>query len=209
MNYAELTANINDKCEYTFTDDQIKLFVQNAEQSIYNMVQIPSLRKNVSGTMTASQQYLTLPADYLWGYSLAVIDSNGNYTYLINKDVNFIREAYPNATSTGLPKHYAYFDEDSFLLGPTPDDAYITELHYGYYPESIVTAGTTWLGDEFDTALFNGAMVEAGSFLKFEPDVLALYEKLYTQALTLLKNLGDGKQREDAYRSGQYRQPVT
>ena len=209
MNYTELKANIEDKCETAFTDDQLKLFVQNAEQAIYNMVQIPALRKNVSGTMTAAQPYLSVPEDFLWSYSLAVINADGVYTYLINKDVNFIREAYPNPASTGLPKHYAYFDEDSLILGPNPDDAYITELHYGYYPESIVTAGTTWLGEEFDTALFNGAMVEAGSFLKQEPDVIDGYAKLYSQALTLLKNLGDGKLREDTYRSGQFKQPVT
>ena len=209
MNYTELTQNINDKCEYAFTAAQLKLFVQNAEQSVYNTVQIPALRKNVSGNMTTAQPYLSTPDDFLWGYSLAVVDSNGAYTYLINKDVNFIREAYPNPTSTGAPRHYAYFDKDSFLLGPTPDSAYTTELHYGYYPESIVTAGTTWLGDEFDTALFNGAMMEAASFLKQDADVIAGYEKLYLQAITLLKNLGDGKLREDTYRSGQYKQPVT
>tara|TARA_R110000796_G_scaffold29278_1_gene79253 strand:- start:139 stop:768 length:630 start_codon:yes stop_codon:yes gene_type:complete len=209
MNYTELTQNINDKCEYAFTAVQLKLFVQNAEQSVYNTVQIPALRKNVSGNMTTAQPYLSTPDDFLWGYSLAVVDSNGAYTYLINKDVNFIREAYPNPTSTGAPRHYAYFDKDSFLLGPTPDSAYTTELHYGYYPESIVTAGTTWLGDEFDTALFNGAMMEAASFLKQDADVIAGYEKLYLQAITLLKNLGDGKLREDTYRSGQYKQPVT
>tara|TARA_R110000868_G_scaffold244061_2_gene500207 strand:- start:1692 stop:2321 length:630 start_codon:yes stop_codon:yes gene_type:complete len=209
MNYTELTQNINDKCEYAFTAAQLKLFVQNAEQSVYNTVQIPALRKNVSGNMTTAQPYLSTPDDFLWGYSLAVVDSNGAYTYLINKDVNFIREAYPNPTSTGAPRHYAYFDKDSFLLGPTPDSAYTTELHYGYYPESIVTAGTTWLGEEFDTALFNGAMMEAASFLKQDADVIAGYEKLYLQAITLLKNLGDGKLREDTYRSGQYKQPVT
>tara|TARA_R110002153_G_scaffold80633_1_gene204780 strand:- start:1068 stop:1697 length:630 start_codon:yes stop_codon:yes gene_type:complete len=209
MNYTELTQNINDKSEYAFTAAQLKLFVQNAEQSVYNTVQIPALRKNVSGNMTTAQPYLSTPDDFLWGYSLAVVDSNGAYTYLINKDVNFIREAYPNPTSTGAPRHYAYFDKDSFLLGPTPDSAYTTELHYGYYPESIVTAGTTWLGEEFDTALFNGAMMEAASFLKQDADVIAGYEKLYLQAITLLKNLGDGKLREDTYRSGQYKQPVT
>jgi len=129
--------------------------------------------------------------------------------YLINKDVNFIREAYPNATSTGLPVHYAYFNDDAFIVGPTPDSGYSVELHYGYYPESIVTAGTTWLGNEFDSALLNGALVEAIRFMKGEPDLVALYERLFVQTLGLLKNLGDGKLREDAFRSGQLRVPVT
>ncbi len=209
MNYAELTANINDTCEYTFTDDQMKLFVQQAEQNIYNTVQITALRKNVDGNFTANQKYLTTPTDFLWSYSVAVIDADGNFTYLINKDVSFIREAFPNPTDTGLPKYYAYFDDNSFIVGPTPDTAYAAELHYGYYPESIVTAGNTWLGDEFDTALFNAALVEAARFLKKEQDIVANYDKMYRQSLMLLKNLGDGKQREDAYRSGQYKQPVS
>jgi hypothetical protein len=209
MNYEELKQNINDSCEYTFTEAQLKLFTQQAEQNIYNAVQILALRKNSTGTLTSGQQYLTMPSDFLWGYSLAVKNAAGSYTYLINKDVNFIREAYPNTSSTGLPKHYAYFNDDSFILGPTPDESYIVELHYGYYPESIVTAGTTWLGDEFDTALFNAALVEAARFLKKEADVIANYGKMYAQSIALLKNLGDGKQREDAYRSGQFKQPVT
>ena len=144
-------------------------------------------------------------------YSLAVIDTDGEYHYLLNKDVNFIREAYPknNVASRGRPKHYANFDDSAFILGPTPDLSYSTELHYGYYPESIVTAGTTWLGNEFDSALLNGALVEAIRFMKGEQDMVALYERLYVQAIGLLKNLGDGKLRQDAYRSGQVRIPVS
>jgi hypothetical protein len=172
-------------------------------------VQIPALRKNVTGSVTASNTYLDIPSDFLWSYSLAVIDGDGNYSFLINKDVNFIREAYPKATSTGLPVHYAYFNDDAFIVGPTPDSNYAVELHYGYYPESIVTAGTTWLGDEFDSALLNGALIEAIRFLKGEPDMVAMYERLYVQAMGLLKNLGDGKLREDAFRSGQYKVAVT
>jgi hypothetical protein len=159
--------------------------------------------------LTASNKYLSSPSDFLYNYSLAVIDGSGAYSYLINKDVNFIRDAYPTPTSTGLPKHYAYFDEDTFILGPTPDASYAVELHYGYYPESIVTAGTTWLGNEFDSALLNGALIEAIRFMKGEPDIIANYEKLYLQSITLLKNLGDGKLREDTYRSGQFRSPVS
>jgi hypothetical protein len=209
MNYTQLKADIQDICETSFTDDQLALFTEQSEQKIYNTVQIPALRKNVTGSLTTDNKYLDTPSDFLWSYSLAVVDGNGNYSYLINKDVNFIREAYPNATSTGLPVHYAYFNDDAFIVGPTPNSGYAVELHYGYYPESIVTAGTTWLGNEFDSALLNGALVEAIRFMKGEPDLVALYERLFLQTLGLLKNLGDGKLREDAFRSGQLRVPVT
>ena len=209
MNYTELKANIQDICETTFTDDQLAMFTQQAEQKIYNTVQIPALRKNVTGTLTSSNKYLSTPTDFLWSYSLAVIDGSGVYHFLLNKDVNFMREAYPNPADTGLPKHYAYFDDDTFIVGPTPDTGYASELHYGYYPQSIVLAGTTWLGDEFDSALLNGALIEAIRFMKGEPDIVAMYEKMYLQAITLLKSLGDGKLREDAYRSGQFRIPVS
>ena len=209
MTYTELKTNIADICENSFTDAQLALFTEQAEQKIYSAVQIPALRKNVTGRTQASNQYLTVPiTDFLYTYSLAVIDSSGSFTYLLNKDVNFIREAYPISSTTGLPKHYAYFSQTSFLLGPTPTDVYDVELHYGYYPESIVTANTTWLGTEFDTALLNGALVEAIRFLKGEQDMVAMYNDLYMQSLILLKNLGDGKLREDTYRSGQYRTTV-
>jgi len=209
MNYVELTTNIADICETTFTADQLAMFTQQAEQKIYNTVQIPALRRNVTSSFTSGNQYLATPSDFLYVYSVAVEDGSGNYNFLLNKDVNFIREAYPNASSTGLPKHYANFDDDFFIVGPTPDSTYTVELHYGYYPESIVTAGTTWLGDEFDSALLNGALVEAIRFMKGEPDIIQNYEKLYVQAIGLLKMLGDGKLREDTYRSGQYRMPVS
>ncbi len=208
MNYTELKTNIEDICENTFTDDQLAMFSQQAEQKIYNSVQIPALRKNVTGGLAANNQYLTLPVDYLYAYSLAVIDGSGDYVYLLDKDVNFIREAYPSSTGTGLPVHYANFDDTAFILGPTPDSAYTAELHYGYYPESIVTAGTTWLGDEFDSALLNGALVEAIRFMKGEQDMVDMYNKMYALSLGLLINLGDGKLRGDAYRSGQPRNPV-
>jgi hypothetical protein len=209
MNYTELKTNIEDICENSFTDDQLAMFTQQAEQKIYNSVQIPALRKNVTGTLSTNNKYLSTPSDFLWSYSLAVVDGSGNYHFLLNKDVNFMREAYPNPTSTGLPKHYAYFDDNTFIVGPTPDAGYTSELHYGYYPQSIVTANTTWLGDEFDSALLNGALIEAIRFMKGEQDIVAMYEKLYLQAITLLKGLGDGKLREDAYRSGQFRVPVS
>ena len=209
MDYTQLKADIQDICETSFTDDQLALFTEQSEQKIYNTVQIPALRKNVTGVVTANNTYLDIPSDFLWSYSLAVIDGDGNYSFLINKDVNFIREAYPKVTSIGLPVHYAYFNDDAFIVGPTPDSNYSVELHYGYYPASIVTAGTTWLGNEFDSALLNGALVEAIRFMKGEPDLVALYERLFLQTLGLLKNLGDGKLREDAFRSGQLRVQVT
>ena len=205
MNYAALKINIEDICEQSFTDDQIAMFTEQAEQGIYNTVQIPALRKNQTGNLTTANKYLIYPTDFLYPFSLAVIDAAGNYTYLLNKDVNFVREAYPNPTSTGTPVHYGLFDDTAFIIGPTPDAAYEVELHYGYYPQSIVTAGTTWLGDEFDSALLNGSLVQAIRFIKGEPDMVALYQQMFEQSMTLLKNLGDGKMREDMYRSGQLR----
>lgn len=215
MTYVELCTNIQNICENTFAADELAMFTKQAEQRIYNSVQLANLRKNVYGTLTSGNQYLSAPDDFLSVYSIAVVDASGNFTYLLNKDVNFIREAYPNPTSSGLPKHYAIFgprsndvNELSFILGPTPDAFYSTELHYYYYPESIVTAGDTWLGENFDSALLNGALVEAVRFMKGEADMVALYEKMYVQSITLLKNLGDGKQRMDAYRDGQVRTQV-
>jgi hypothetical protein len=212
MNYAELKQNIADICENTFTEDEYALFTQQAEQRIYNTVQLANLRKNVTGVLTSGNQYLQAPSDFLSTYSVAVIEPNGTYTFLLNKDVNFIRQAYPRASVTGLPKHYAIFgprsddvNELSFILGPTPNSSYAVELHYYYYPVSIVTAGTTWLGDNFDSALLNGALVEAIRYMKGEPDMVKLYQEMYLQSIALLKNLGDGKQRMDAYRDGQVR----
>tara|TARA_E500000318_G_scaffold20376_1_gene20960 strand:- start:15 stop:653 length:639 start_codon:yes stop_codon:yes gene_type:complete len=210
MTYSQLTANIQDICETTFTSDQLAMFVQQTEQFIYNTVQLPSLRKNVSGTITLGNKYLAVPSDYLYTYSLAVVNSDGSFDFLLNKDVNFIREAYPTPTSTGVPKHYANFNDETFILGPTPNASFTAELHYGYYPESIVTASTLpWLGENFDSALLNGSLVEAIRFMKGEPDLVAMYDKMFAQSLTLLKALGDGKLRGDTYREGQYTQAVT
>jgi hypothetical protein len=211
MNYADLCINIQDICENEFSAQALAMFTQQAEQKIYNTVQIPAIRKNVTGALTTGVKYLQIPSDFLYVYSLAVIKSSGEYCYLIDKDVNFIREAYPRdvtATRT-LPKYYAIFDADAFIVGPTPDQAYSAELHYGYYPESIVTAGTTWLGTEFDSALLNGALIEAIRFMKGEQDLVGQYQQLYVQAIGLLKNLGDGKLRTDTYRTVQVRNPVS
>tara|TARA_R110002012_G_scaffold95649_2_gene231066 strand:- start:688 stop:1320 length:633 start_codon:yes stop_codon:yes gene_type:complete len=210
MTYSQLTANIQDICESTFTSDELALFVQQTEQFIYNTVQFPALRKNVSGTITSGNKYLEVPTDYLYTYSLAVVNTDGSFDFLLNKDVNFIREAYPTPTSTGTPKHYANFNDERFILGPTPSANLTVELHYGYYPESIVTASTLpWLSENFDSALLNGSLVEALRFMKGEPDLVQMYDKMFVQSITLLKLLGDGKLRSDTYRDGQYRQVVT
>jgi|TARA_R100001530_G_scaffold61731_1_gene44534 hypothetical protein len=202
VNYAELTTNIEDICEQSFTADQLAMFTQQAEQLIYAAVDLPAMRTNQTGTTTINIKYLTMPTNMLYVYSLAVIDATNAYHYLINKDVSFIREAYPKAANTGLPVHYAIFGDGTFILGPTPDATYASEIHFAEYPESIVTASTTWLGTEFDSALLNGALVEAIRFQKGEGDMVQMYQKLYIDALTLLKNLGAGKLETDTYRSG-------
>ena len=216
MNYSELTAAIEDYTENTFTSTELATFVKQAEQRIYNTVQLPNLRKNVTGTTTSGNKYLACPTDFLAVYSLAVVNTDGSYEFLLNKDVNFIRQAYPTPTDTGTPAHYAIFgplstdiEELVFILGPTPDANYSVELHYFYYPESIVTAGTSWLGDNFDSALLNGSLIEAITFMKGEQDLVKLYEDRYVQSIALLKNLGDGKDRMDAYRDGQVRIKVS
>jgi hypothetical protein len=221
MTYSELVASVQAYTENTFPTADINRMIQIAEQTIYNTVQLASLRRNVTGSLSLGNKYLSCPADFLSTYSLAVIinagQANEEYHYLLNKDVNFIREAYPGTgtAARGLPKHYAIFGptygneaELSFIVGPTPDAAYGVELHYYFYPESIVTSDQTWLGDNFDSALFNGTMMEAIRYMKGEPDLVAMYQQQFLQSLTLLKNLGDGKQRMDAYRDGQVRNPV-
>jgi hypothetical protein len=208
MNYAELVAEIQSYTENQFETADINTFIEQAEQRIYNAVQFPAIRRNKTGTTTVNNKYLTCPSDWLATFSLAVIDNAGNYKYLLDKDVNFIRASYPSATATGLPEYYALFDQNTFILGPTPDDNYSVELHYYYYPESIVTAGTTWLGNNFDSALLYGALLEAYTYMKGEADVLANYKARYDEAMFLLKQLGDGKNRRDAYRNGQVRVPV-
>ena len=198
---------------YTSTE-QINTFITQAEQRIYNTIQFPSLRKNVTGSTLTGIKYLSCPGDFLASYSMAVIQANGSYEYLLNKDVNFIRESYPVPTDTGVPAYYALFGplstneaELSFILGPTPDAAYSVELHYFYYPESITvtSSGTTWLGDNMDSVLLYGALVEGYTYMKPEADLIALYDKKYQDALMLAKRLGDGLERQDAYRSGQVR----
>ena len=207
MNYTELTTNIQDICEQTFTADQLAMFTQQAEQLIYSVVDLPAMRINQTGTTTINNKYLTMPSNMLYVYSVAVVDALSQYRYLINKDVSFIREAYPIAADTALPVHYGIFADGTFILGPTPDAAYAAEIHFAKYPTSIVTAGTTWLGTEFDSALLNGALVEAIRFQKGEPDMVALYDQKYAQSVALLRNLGAGRLETDTYRSGVVRVP--
>ena len=304
MNYATLYNSIQAYAENTeqLFVANIPVFVQEAETRIYNSVQIPALRKNVTGTATANNKYLSLPNDWLSNYSIAMVDSTGNYSYLLNKDVNFIREAYPTPTATGEPQYYALFgsqygnlNEMSLILGPTPDQNYTVEMHYYYYPPTIVqgqitgtgslnggslytngvyqnialtggsgngaiadivivgqtivscsitfggqfyvvgdvltvpntsignsgsgfsitvasitnTAGTSWLGENYDPVLFYGAMREAIVFMKGEQDMVTYYEKMYQEALMQLKRLGDGLERGDAYRDGQLKLNVS
>lgn len=219
MNYSELVAAIEaytENYEDSFVAN-IPVFVKQAEQRVYNTVQFPSLRKNATSAMTLGNQYLPAPTDFLSVYSLAYVDPVTNaYEFLLNKDVNFIRQAYTNPSTTGVPKYYAIFGprsdaptELTFLIGPTPDKAYQVELHYYFYPQSIVDASTSWLGDNFDSVLLYGTLVEAYTFMKGEPDIIQLYDTKYKEALAMAKRLGDGLDRQDAYRSGQARVPVS
>jgi len=223
MNYTELSARIQAYAENEFpasagaltSAQQIATFVQQTEKRVFNTVQFPSLRKNVTGTLTIDNKYLSCPDDFLAVYSLAVIQANGEYEYLLNKDVNFIRQAYPSPTSTGLPKYYALFGpqytlktELSFIIGPTPNANYNVELHYFFYPESITTAGTSWLGDNYDPVLLYGALREAYIYMRGEPDMIQNIEAKYQEALGQAKRLGDGMERGDAYRDGQFKMKV-
>ena len=237
MNYTTLFSTIksyleNDFPTSTWTDtagtgtttltgtQQINTFITQAERRIFNTVQFASIRKNVTGTATIGNKFLSCPTDFIATYSMAVIDSSSEYHYLLNKDVSFLRESYPTATYRGMPQYYALFgptvygttisDYLSFILAPTPDVAYSIELHYFYFPESITVAsnGQTWLGDNFDPVLLYGSLVEGYTFMKGDADLIAQYEKKYQEALVLAKRLGDGMERQDAYRNNQVRVPV-
>lgn len=219
MTYNELVTAVQDYCENVFTTVDMDTFIRQAEQRIFNVAQPANQRKNVTGSLTQGNKYLGCPADFLSVYSLAIFPAGGgDYLYLLDKDVNFMREAYPNPNTQGKPKHYAIFgpqtndaDELAFMVGPTPDGNYQAELHYYAYPESIVDAadGRTWLGDNFDSVLLYGTMNEALTYMKGEPDMVKLYQERYVQAIALYKNLADGKQRGDAYRDGQVRVQVS
>jgi hypothetical protein len=216
VNYTQLKTAVEDSVENTFSDTDFATLTKLAEDKIYNSVQLPALRKNVTGDLSAGNQYLAAPNDFLSVFSMAVFPAaGGEYTFLLNKDVNFIRESYPNPATTGVPRYYALFGpvynlptELTFILGPTPVAGYKAELHYFYYPESIATAGTSWIGDNFESVLFNAVMVEAGRFMKEEADIMTMYQNQFNESFLLLKNLGDGKNRGDTFRNGQVRNPV-
>jgi hypothetical protein len=210
MTYTELVAQIQDYTENTFTTTDINTFITQAEQRIYNTVQLPALRRNVTGSLSSGNKYLAMPTDWLATFSLAVINTDNEYLYLLNKDVNFIRQSFPDTDSAfyGEPQYYAVFNSTSFIVGPTPDANYSAELHYFYYPESITTAGTSWIGNNFSSVLLYGSLLEAYTYMKGEADVMATYKSRYDEAMLLLKQLGDGKDRQDSYRSGQVRYPV-
>jgi len=218
MNYTQLTASIKAYSENDFPQavgaggltsaEQISRFVQQAEQRIFNSIQFPALRKNVTGSTTSGNKYLATPADWLATFSLARINDDNSQDFLLNKDVEFIREAFPYPATTGAPTHYAIFDDNTFILGPTPNASFSMELHYFYYPESITTASTSWLGNNFDTLLLYGSLLEAAAFMKSDADVIKNYTDRYNEAFVMAKQLGDGKDRQDMYRTVQVRYPV-
>ena len=219
MNYSQLVEAIKGYTENDFPDtvgsggltstEQINIFIVNAEERVFNTVQLLDLRKNVTGNVTAGNKYLSVPSDWIANFSLAAIDPvTGKYEFLLNKDVSYIRQSFPDPSTTGMPTHYAFFDVDSYILGPTPDTNYEMELHYFYYPQSITEAGSSWLGDNFESVLLYGSLLEAYTFMKGEADVIAQYQKRYDEAMGMLKQLGEGKNRQDMYRTQQVRYPV-
>ena len=212
MTYAELTAAIKDYCDNTETNfvAAIPTFIKQAEQRIYRSVNLPVNRKNVKGTINDGNQYLTMPTDFLFPLSLSIYTypdvANSNQIFLLNKDANFIRATYPNASTKGVPKYYGIFASDAFILGPTPNDDFTTELHYYYQPASIVdpldTSNTSWLGTNADTVLLYGSLVEAYTYMKGDADMMQLYQQRYQEALDLLKMQAEGRMTADEYRNG-------
>lgn len=221
MNYVQLVTAIQDYAEndfnYASNPALLNNFIRQAETRIYNTVQFQALRKYSTLTTVNGAQYVNCPADFLAVYSMAVVlPVTGDYQFLLNKDVSFIRSSYPNPAFTGIPRYYAIFGptvasetELRFLLGPTPNAILNLELQYFYYPESIVTANNTWLGDNFDPVLLYASLVEAAVYMKQEQDIVALYDNKFKEALILAKRLGDGLERSDTYRSGSPRVPVS
>ena len=213
MTYAELVAQIESYTENSYPTVDVNTFITQAENRIFNSVNLPDLRRNDTGTITFGNKYLNVPLDWLATYSLAVIDNTTNeYTFLLNKDVNFIRESFPDTDVAhyGKPKYYAVFDDETFILGPTPDAGYGAELHYFFYPESITTAasGKSWLGDNYSSVLLYGSLLEAATYLKSDAETITNYTNRYNQAMIELTRLGEGKNTRDAYRSGQTRIPA-
>jgi len=213
MTYAELVAQIESYTENSYSTVDVNTFITQAENRIFNSVNLPDLRRNDTGTISLGNKYLNVPDDWLATYSLAVIDNTTNeYTYLLNKDVNFIRQSFPDTDVAhyGKPQYYAVFDDTTFILGPTPDAGYGAELHYFYYPTSITTAvsGQSWLGDNYPTALLYGSLLEANTFLMSDAEKMNIVNGRYQEAMVELLGLAEGKNTRDAYRSGQSRIPV-
>lgn len=203
MNYTQLKTAIIDYTENTDSEfeSMIDTFIQLSEQRIFNSVLIPNLRRNSTANAYANNRYLETPTDFLSTYEMMIIDADGNYWPMLQKEVSFMRQAYPDPSYTALPQYYAFFDDNTFYLAPTPNQAYTVELHYYYYPESIVTNGTSWLGDNFEMVLLYGALVEAAAFMKADADIIANYGSQYDKYLFLLKNYADGRVRNDEYRN--------
>ena len=206
LTYAELVTAVSDYTQNTFDTTDMNTMIQQAEQRIYNSVSLANLRKTSSTALTPSVNTFNAPTDLLSVYSFAVINASGDYIYLLNKDPAFMQESFPNPATTGTPKYYAINGPSSpvtqlqFILGPTPSAALVTNLSYFAMPETIVTATTTWLGNHFSSVLLYGTLIEANTYMKGEADMTAMYNQRYTEALTLLRNLGDGKQQTDTYR---------
>ena len=208
MTYEELCNAVADTLENSFSDEDYARFARLTEQRIYQRVQPPALRRTATSATSAGVASVPVPADFLFFYSVAIVQAGGRYQYLLNKDTNYIREVYPSPAVTGQPKAYALLDDSTVLLGPTPDTVYTTEMEFGAYPESIVTASTTWVSDTLDSVLLNGMLLEGARFLKEEADQMAVHEKAFMASMEELKTLADGKLRQDTYRSGQVRVPV-
>lgn len=219
MNYTTLSATIQAYVENDFptsvgsssltSAQQIATFVSQAEERIYNTVQLLALRKTASVTTVSGTSTIAAPADWLATYSMAALDpTTSAFTYLMNKDPQFIREAYPTVAATGAPLYYALQDSSTFILGPTPNASYAISINYFYYPESITTATTSWLGTNFSSVLLYGSLLEAYTFMKGEADMIANYQKRYDDAMVQLKQLAEGKNRQDTYRTLQVRYPV-
>jgi hypothetical protein len=211
MNYSELVQAVKDYTENEETSfvNNIPVFVRQTEERLNRSVIMPEMRKTSQGTLTQANRFLTKPSDFLAVFSLAVLDASSNYSYLLPKDVNFIREAYPAVATQGFPKYYGHFSDGSVIVAPTPDAAYTVQLAYYYDPVSIVTAGTSWYGDNAETALLYGTLIEAYTYMKGEQDLIQLYEKRYTEALQQLYILGEGRLRRDTYRNNEPRPEVT
>jgi hypothetical protein len=204
--YAELKTAIQDYTENQETTfvNHLDDFIDGAEERILKSAQLMFFRKNVTGSLTSGNKYLAVPTDFLAPFSLSIV-SDSSTEFLLYKDVNFLQSYTPNPTTTGAPKYYAFFDISNFVVAPTPNDDYVAELHYFYRPNSLTAgadSGTTWLSVNAPRALLYGALLEAYTFMKGEPDVIQQYEKMFVEAASRIKNFGEALEETDAYRTG-------